>query len=503
MSKGLFFNSVSGDRLYNASDFAEYFKGFFTNGVFYNSSDALKVSASGNQVVIAKGRANINGYCFINESNSFLGTFENTGTNARYDAIAVEVDSETNRKIDLKIIRGTASSSPVKPTPTENQIILAYIYVKGATTEITNADITDTRFDNSVCGIVTQAVNSIDVQKLYEDMQYKLESFYTEKQTQFVSWFDLIKGMLSGDIVTNFTEKLAELEENQGIIYKATGTDDNIKLKTVIDNFLNGANDNRKLEIKVIGDVFDCTEIILKDSVMYNLVFGGISGKNRNVKLDFTNCGLINGIYSIYADSQAEIIGLNYDYRSNNVGITTNGARFEKCNFNLSQGISGTHAIMKDCKIKIKDFAEDSRNALKGINCGGYFENCNVIVIKQSNQTLTGNGNGAFGYYVDSENFPLNIVGGSVIAYSNNSLNEAIGVYIPASKEKTVLNVYGLRVPTITKTGYFQTESIKLNNGFGSVIGSAVYKEIKSYSTVNFLLAGNNIVNMSTGLNIS
>ena len=54
MSKGLFFNSVSGDRLYNASDFAEYFKGFFTNGVFYNSSDALKVSASGNQVVIAK-----------------------------------------------------------------------------------------------------------------------------------------------------------------------------------------------------------------------------------------------------------------------------------------------------------------------------------------------------------------------------------------------------------------------------------------------------------------
>lgn len=503
MSKGLFFNSVSGDRLYNASDFAEYFKGFFTNGVFYNSSDALKVSANGSQVLIAKGRANINGYCFINEGSTSLGISANTGTNARYDAVVVELDSETNRTIGLKVINGTASSSPVKPTPTENQIILAYIYVKGATTEITNADITDTRFDNSVCGIVTQAVTSIDVQKLYEDMQYKLESFYTEKQSQFVAWFDLIKGLLSGDVVTNFAEKVAELEENQGIVYKATGTNDNVKLKTIIDNFLNGSNDNRQLEIKVIGDVFDRTEIITKDGKFYSLVLGGISGKNRKVKIDFTNCGLINCAYSIYADSQVEVIGLNCNYNAGDVGIVTNGARFEKCNLILSQSISGTHAIMKDCKIKIKDFAEDSRNALKGINCGGYFENCDVVVIKQSNQTLTGSGNGAFGYYVDSENFPLNIVGGSVIAYSNNSLNEAIGVYIPASKEKTVLNVYGLRVPTITKTGYFQTESIKLNNGFGSVIGSAVYKEIKSYSTVNFLLAGNNIVNMSTGLNIS
>lgn len=220
MSKGLFFNSVSGDRLYNASDFAEYFKSFFTNGVFYNSSDALKVSANGSQVLVAKGRANINGYCFINEGSTSLGISANTGTNARYDAVVVELDSETNRTIGLKVINGTASSTPIKPTPTENQIVLAYIFIKGATTEITNADITDTRFDNSVCGIVTQAVNSIDVQKLYEDMQYKLESFYTEKQSQFVAWFDLIKGLLSGDVVTNFAEKVAELEEIRELFIK-------------------------------------------------------------------------------------------------------------------------------------------------------------------------------------------------------------------------------------------------------------------------------------------
>ena len=187
MSKGLFFNSVDGDRLYNASDFADYFKDFFTNGVFYNRSDALKVSANGTQVVVATGRANINGYCFLNDTKVYLDVLANTGTNARYDAVVIEVDSTTERKIDLKIVNGTASSSPEKPSPSSNQIILAYIYLKGATTEITNVDIIDTRFDNSVCGIVTQAVTSIDVQKLYEDMQYKLESFYTEKQTQFVS----------------------------------------------------------------------------------------------------------------------------------------------------------------------------------------------------------------------------------------------------------------------------------------------------------------------------
>lgn len=51
------------------------------------------------------------------------------------------------------------------------------------------------------------------------------------------------------------------------------------------------------------------------------------------------------------------------------------------------------------------------------------------------------------------------------------------------------------------KTGMKQTESIKLNSGYGSVIGCALYQEAKIYSTVNFLVGGNNIVNMNKGLN--
>ena len=59
--KSLFFNSIENDRVYNASDFAEFFQGYFTNGIFYRKSDSLQVSTDTHNIIVAKGRANING----------------------------------------------------------------------------------------------------------------------------------------------------------------------------------------------------------------------------------------------------------------------------------------------------------------------------------------------------------------------------------------------------------------------------------------------------------
>ena len=82
-----------------------------------------------------------------------------------------------------------------------------------------------------------------------------------------------------------------------------------------------------------------------------------------------------------------------------------------------------------------------------------------------------------------------------------SSQNEAVGVYVAPYTTGIVLNVKSCRVAQTVKTGLKQTESIKVNSGFGSVIGCALWQDAKIYSTVNFLVGGNNILNMNKGLN--
>ena len=68
-----FFNSVNGDRKYDAKRFAEYFNSFIGNGVFPNPSDNLQVIANNDMTVTVKaGKAWINGYIMINDDDYIL-----------------------------------------------------------------------------------------------------------------------------------------------------------------------------------------------------------------------------------------------------------------------------------------------------------------------------------------------------------------------------------------------------------------------------------------------
>ena len=58
MEKSSFFNSVSGDRVYCAEEWAEYFASFIGNGVFPVPSTSLQVVAgSGMAVAVKTGKA--------------------------------------------------------------------------------------------------------------------------------------------------------------------------------------------------------------------------------------------------------------------------------------------------------------------------------------------------------------------------------------------------------------------------------------------------------------
>lgn len=147
--RSFFFNSLNGDRQYQADDFVSYFKELVTNGVFKDSSELnLKVQAySGMKVRVNKGAAIINGYRYLNDANLDLTIEASDNINPRIDLIVLRLDI-VNREITAVIKKGTPGSVPVKPTLITDSVVeiaLASVRVNAGAVSITTSNITDER----------------------------------------------------------------------------------------------------------------------------------------------------------------------------------------------------------------------------------------------------------------------------------------------------------------------------------------------------------------------
>lgn len=165
MEKSGFFNSSSGDRVYDAADFAAYFGSLVSNGIFYVTTSNLQVTpTTGMTVSIAAGSAWINGYRYENTEalNKTLSTAN--GSNPRIDRIIIRW-SLLNRSITAAVLTGTAAASPTAPALTRStdvyELCIAEILVPQAATSITSGNITDTRLSSSLCGTVNSLVTAV------------------------------------------------------------------------------------------------------------------------------------------------------------------------------------------------------------------------------------------------------------------------------------------------------------------------------------------------------
>ena len=161
----LFYNSVNGDRVYDADDFEKWLKPFFMTGVFQGD---LEVTPSSNMTVnVSAGYCNIEGKVRSFDSVSTLTLDAAHSTLNRIDNITIRRD-DTNRDITLIIQKGTQANNPVAPVPVRSggiyDLVIARIYVAGAATTITAANITDTRSDPDLCGVC------IDFNDLYNTL---------------------------------------------------------------------------------------------------------------------------------------------------------------------------------------------------------------------------------------------------------------------------------------------------------------------------------------------
>lgn len=181
-----FFNSVGGDRKYNADDISNYFVKLISDGVFATPANAMQVQTGGGmQLTVTAGWAFIKCRWLSLDAALPLTVDAADLVLSRVDRVVVRLDT-SNRLMEIAIKKGTpGSSSPPALTRVEGgiwEISLAQVAVPGGTVALTQANITDERADTSVCGFVTGLIDQIDTTDLFA--QYN---------AAFSTWFESIK----------------------------------------------------------------------------------------------------------------------------------------------------------------------------------------------------------------------------------------------------------------------------------------------------------------------
>lgn len=216
------------DRVYLAAQFAAYFASFIGNGVYAEHSNQLQVVAMPTpqmQVSVEKGQGWINGYWYENTESISLAIDVADGVLNRVDSVVLRLGfSERNMWVAVK--KGTPAISPSAPALTRNadyyELQLATIDVPASSIKITQAQITDTRMNQNVCGWVTGVVDQLDTTTLFNQFDAWYDEHTTSWQEQFNTWFATIQGQLNGDIATKLQSQIIALNEKTDGYFECT-----------------------------------------------------------------------------------------------------------------------------------------------------------------------------------------------------------------------------------------------------------------------------------------
>lgn len=174
-----FYNSVDGDRKYDAIQLGQMFDGVILDGVFKNYKDGLEVVANsdGTGIIVKKGRAWFNHSWLLNDANYPMVLLGPDPVYNRIDAVCINTNLGA-RGNDIVIIPGTPDSHPIPPgmdqSETYGMYPLAYILMEAGRTTISSASITDMRGTN-LCPYAVSANDTFDSSTL-EKKCNKLQS---------------------------------------------------------------------------------------------------------------------------------------------------------------------------------------------------------------------------------------------------------------------------------------------------------------------------------------
>lgn len=249
-----FFNSLNGDRKYNAEQMSAIFDGIINDGVFANIGTAFTVSATTGLVIqVGIGRAWFNSTWVYNDTILPITLDDSELVLDRIDAVVIEVDrSDAVRAGSIKVVKGTPASTPQNPTLTHtnyaHQYPLAYIYRTAGSTEVTQSAITS-MIGTSSCPYITgilqvQNIDNIVAQwgaqwiewfgsvtgsgedqinniiNMWYQWYYtqtstssaEINEWFNDMKADFVQWFNDLQVTLDGDVAASLAARLLEVE---------------------------------------------------------------------------------------------------------------------------------------------------------------------------------------------------------------------------------------------------------------------------------------------------
>ena len=205
---------------FDAADVAAYLAGL-TSGVFSSAEDFPVTAAGGLKVTVGAGRgwvhpSRFTGYSITKREADTLTMPLADPSLPRIDRIVMRYDAGA-RAASLQVLQGTASSTPTAPAISRTELIydlcLAEITRPAGSTSITTGQITDTRLDETICGIVRDGVTGIPTDELLAAARERINALEEKATSSAAAAKDSAEAAKSSETKSAASEKNAAASE--------------------------------------------------------------------------------------------------------------------------------------------------------------------------------------------------------------------------------------------------------------------------------------------------
>ena len=205
---------------FDAADVAAYLAGL-TSGVFSGDEDFPVTAAGGLKVTVGAGRgwvhpSRFTGYSITKREADTLTMPLADPSLPRIDRIVMRYDAGA-RAASLHVLQGTASSTPTAPAISRTELIydlcLAEITRPAAAASITTGQITDTRLDEALCGIVRDGVTGIPTDELLAAAKERINALEEKATSSAAAAKDSAEAAKSSETKSAASEKNAKTSE--------------------------------------------------------------------------------------------------------------------------------------------------------------------------------------------------------------------------------------------------------------------------------------------------
>lgn len=205
---------------FDAADVAAYLAAR-ASGVFSSAEDFPVTAAGGLKITVGAGRgwvhpSRFTGYSITKREADTLTMPLADPSLPRIDRIVMRYDAGA-RAASLQVLQGTASSTPTAPAISRTELIydlcLAEITRPAGSTSISTGQITDTRLDEALCGIVRDGVTGIPTDELLAAAKERINALEEKATSSAAAAKDSAEAAKSSETKSAASEKNAKTSE--------------------------------------------------------------------------------------------------------------------------------------------------------------------------------------------------------------------------------------------------------------------------------------------------